>query len=106
MNKYLKNLLALTLILSVGFFSACSDDDDDIHSPIEIVKKNNTALLLCSFSSTYKQPQTTSDQIRSDYKAAYPNTDICRLLAIRTIWLNHMKEAIENAESWNERLGE
>lgn len=76
MNKYLKNLLVLTLILSVGFFSACSDDDDDIKSPVEIVKKNDTALLLCSFGSTYMQPQATYDQIISDYKAAYPNTDI------------------------------
>jgi outer membrane receptor for ferrienterochelin and colicin len=24
---------------------------------------------------------------------------------IRTIWLNHMKEAVENAESWNDHLG-
>ena len=76
MNKYLKNLLVLTLILSVGFFSACSDDDDDTQSPVEIVKKNDTALLLCSFGSTYEHPQVTYSQIISDYKAAYPNTDI------------------------------
>lgn len=26
--------------------------------------------------------------------------------AIRTIWLNHMKEAVVNEESWNQHLGE
>ena len=25
---------------------------------------------------------------------------------IRKIWLNHMKEAVPEAESWNERMGE
>jgi sirohydrochlorin cobaltochelatase len=78
MDKFLKNVLALTLILSVGFFSACSgdDDDNDNRSPVAIVKKNDTALLLCSFGSTYEQPQATYDQIIKDYQAVYPNTDI------------------------------
>jgi len=87
MNKLVKSFLALTLILSMGLFVACSDDDDnnDDRNAVEIVKKNNTALLLCSFGSTYEQPQATYDQIIADYKAAYPNTDIYMSFTSRTI---------------------
>lgn len=88
MNKLLKNLLTLSIILSVGFFSACSDDDNngnDTKSAVVIDKKNETALLLCSFGSTYEQPQATYDKIVADYKAAYPNTDIYVSFTSRTI---------------------
>lgn len=88
MNKLLKNLLTLSIILSVGFFSACSDDDNngnDTKSAVVIDKKNETALLLCSFGSTYEQPQATYDKIVADYKAAYPNTDIYMSFTSRTI---------------------
>lgn len=80
MNKLVKNIFAMMCILSVGFFSACSDDDDDpdpdTNAAVEINKKNDTAILLCSFGSTYEQPQATYDQIIKDYQVAYPNTDI------------------------------
>lgn len=71
----------------MGSFAACSDDDnkDGAQSPVEVVKKNKTALLLCSFGSTYQQPQATYDQIIADYKAAYPNTDIYVSFTSRTI---------------------
>ncbi len=86
MNKF-KRFLALSLVLSMGLFVACTDDDDnnDDRNAVEIVKKNNTALLLCSFGSTYEQPQTTYDQIVEDYKAVYPNTDIYMSFTSRTI---------------------
>ena len=88
MNKFFKSFFALTLILSTGLFVACSKDDkkdEGDRSPVEVVKKNNTALLLCSFGSTYMQPQGTYDQLIADYKAAYPNTDIYMSFTSRTI---------------------
>ena len=89
MNKLVRNIFTVMCILSVGFFSACSDDDDDKpdggKSPVEINKKNDTAILLCSFGSTYEQPQATYDQIIKDYQAAYPNTDIYMSFTSRTI---------------------
>lgn len=87
MNKIFKNLLTFSMILSIGFFSACSNDDDekDDRNAVLINKKNETALLLCSFGSTYKQPQATYDQIIKDYQAAYPNTDIYMSFTSRTI---------------------
>lgn len=78
MRKLLINLFALAFILSAGVFTACSDDDDnnDDRSAVKIDKKHDTALLLCSFGSTYAQPLATYDKIIADYEAAYPNTDI------------------------------
>lgn len=87
MNKIFTNVFALILFISLGTFVACSSDDDnkDDQSPVEIVKKNDTALLLCSFGSTYVQPQATYDQIIEDYKTAFPNTDIYMSFTSRTI---------------------
>lgn len=85
MNKISKSLLALMFILSAGFFSACSDKDEDDKNPVVISKKYDTALLLCSFGSTYEQPQATYDQIIKDYQAAYPNVDIYMSFTSRTI---------------------
>jgi len=88
MKKNLINFLALTLILSSGIFTACSDDDDekqDDRTAVQIDKKNNIAILLCSFGSTYKQPQATYDKIIADYKAAYPNADIYMSFTSRQI---------------------
>lgn len=89
MKKFFKNLLTVSVILSAGFFSACSDDDNkedtNTRSAVVIEKKNDTALLLCSFGSTYEQPQATYDKIIADYQAAYPNTDIYMSFTSRTI---------------------
>ncbi len=80
MKKLFRFFLTLSLIISVGLFSACSDDDDPksegSDSAVVINKKNDTALLLCSFGSTYEQPQKTYDEIIKDYQTVYPNTDI------------------------------
>ncbi len=88
MKILLKNLFALTLILSMGIFTSCSDDDDEKtndRNPVQITKNQDTALLLCSFGSTYEQPQATYEKIIADYKAAYPNTDIYLSFTSRTI---------------------
>lgn len=87
MRKLLINLFAVALILATGVFTACSDDDDknDDRSAVKIDKKHDTALLLCSFGSTYAQPLATYDKIIADYKAAYPNTDIYMSFTSATI---------------------
>lgn len=88
MKKLLLNLFAVALILSSGIFTACSNDDDgkkDDRNPVKIEKKNETALLLCSFGSSYSQPQATYDKIIADYKEAYPNTDIYMSFTSRQI---------------------
>ena len=94
MKKIIKNLFTLGIILSVGLLPACSSDNDDnptddsnnsAKKAVVIDKRNDTALLLCSFGSTYEQPQATYNQLIEDYKAAYPNTDIYVSFTSRTI---------------------
>lgn len=89
MKKLLTTLFSLTLLLTLTVFTSCSDDNNgdfqNEHEAVKINKKNKTALLLCSFGSTYMQPQATYDKIIADYKAAYPNTDIYMSFTSRTI---------------------
>lgn len=88
MKNFSRIFLVLSITLSLGLFSACSDDDKPTlneNNAVVINKKNETALLLCSFGSTYGQPQATYEKIMADYKAAYPNTDIYLSFTSRTI---------------------
>jgi len=113
MEKIFKSIIACMLLLSVGFFAACSDDDDDpkpeeVEAGVEIVKKNNTALLLCSFGSTYEQPQATYDQIIKEYQAAYPNTDIYMSFTSGTIVSRvyaQIGKAYAQPDVWFKELG-
>lgn len=82
----IKLLFALSLVMFMGFFTSCSDDEQvDDRNPVAIAKTSRTALLLCSFGSTYDQPQATYDQVIKDYKEAFPNVDIYMSFTSRTI---------------------
>lgn len=94
MKKIMFSLFAVVSLLSASMFSSCSSDDDNndeskgealYRKAVVIDKKHDTALLLCSFGSTYAQPQATYDKIIADYQAAYPNTDIYLSFTSRTI---------------------
>lgn len=88
MKTFLKSMLILSIALSAGIFQSCSKDDDpkpDKNKAVTINKKNETALLLCSFGSTYEQPQATYNQIIKDYQAAYPDADIYMSFTSRTV---------------------
>lgn len=77
MYKSIQKLLILAFITSLGLLISCSGDSkDDNRNPVVINKKNDTALLLCAFGSTYEQPQATYEKIINNYKQAFPNTDI------------------------------
>lgn len=52
---------------------------------MQIDKTHDTALLLCSFGSTYEEPQATYEKIVADYQAAFPETDIYMSFTSRTI---------------------
>lgn len=74
MNKFKYCLLAaaLTATTAIGF-SSCSDDDDDesTANPAENVvkaqKKHDTAILLCSFGSTYHEATNVYKQIVEEF---------------------------------------
>lgn len=83
MRKFL-SMIACAAIVVAGF-TACSDDDKgDDHNPVKINKTSETAILLCTFGSTYELPQTTYDAIVKDYKAQYPKADIYLSFTSRT----------------------
>lgn len=83
MNKFKYCLMAAALMTatSVGFTS-CSDDDDveSTQNPAEeyvkSVKSKDTAILLCSFGSTYNEATHIYDDIVDEFKAAFPDADV------------------------------
>lgn len=87
MKKYLWNLMSLSLIVGLMGFASCSSDDNDPQDKdaVKIEKKHDTALLLCSFGSTYEQPQATYDKIIADYQKAFPDVDIYMSFTSKTI---------------------
>ncbi len=110
MKKLLINLYAVSLILSAVILTACSSDDDnnEFRDAVKIEKVHDTALLLCSFGSTYEQPQITYDKIIADYQAAYPNTDIYVSFTSRTIVsrvYNKLGKAYAQPDLWLSAIG-
>lgn len=66
MNKFKYLLLAASLFASSAVFTSCDDgDDDNTANPAEEVvkasKKHDTAILLCTFGSTFKESTMTYD---------------------------------------------
>ena len=118
MKNLLKSCLAIALIFCTSMFVACSSDDNDgnkedswqdqSRKAVIVDKKNDVALLLCSFGSTYPQPQATYEKIVADYKAAYPNTDIYLSFTSRTIVsrvYNQLGKAYAQPDLWLSAIG-
>jgi sirohydrochlorin cobaltochelatase len=69
---------------------SCSDDDDQgsTLNPVEEIvfnsKKSDTAILLCTFGSTFSESIKTYEATMADYKAQYPNADIYLSFTSRT----------------------
>lgn len=72
---------ALLVATAIGF-SSCSDDDDEesTENPalpdVIAKKKHDTAILLCSFGSTYHEATHVYDEIVDDFEAAFPDADV------------------------------
>lgn len=74
---YLK--YSFMLLIAANLLIACSDNNDEEtqHPPgVNVSKTKNTAVLLCSFGSTYPEPQATYQKIMDDFQKAFPNADI------------------------------
>lgn len=110
MKNYFKSMVAIALAAcTFGFGSCSSSSDDEKKSAVEVIKKNDTALLLCSFGSTYMQPQETYDKIIADYHKKYPNVDIYMSFTSRTI-INRVYAKVGKAyaqpDLWLAEIGE
>jgi sirohydrochlorin cobaltochelatase len=93
MKKFKLVWLAALLMASTVGFTACDDDDDkgydasSSNPAIEVVakaKKHDTAILLCTFGSTFKESIKTYDNILADYEAAFPDADVYLSFTSRT----------------------
>lgn len=77
----------LLAVLTLGW--GCKKESVNIaeekdKGPVQIEKTSDTALLLCSFGSTYELPQTTYDKLMATYRAKYPKVDIYLSFTSRT----------------------
>ncbi len=84
--KKIKFLAGVLAAFALTFAVSCSDDDEENveRTPVEINKTSDTAILLCTFGSTFEGPQTTYSKIISDFKAAHPGVDVYLSFTSRT----------------------
>lgn len=75
--------------MCTGFVS-CSDDDDvestlnPAEQQVAQTKQHDTALLLCTFGSTYNESLSVYDDIIDDFKSEFPDVDIYMSFTSRT----------------------
>ena len=111
MKYYL--MAAMMLATSAGFTSCGDDDEDNTTNPVEALaldsKTKNTAILLCTFGSTYEESVKTYEAIEKDFKDKYGSVaDIYLSFTSRTC-VNRVYEStgIDRVEPdyWLEALG-
>lgn len=87
MNKIKLMMMAAMAIIASVAFTSCSDDDDDdqsnyakyqetVNKTVKSQKKNDKAILLVAFGSTWEQAYDTFDQITADYKSQFSGWDV------------------------------
>lgn len=82
MKKFKNYLLAAmaVAVIGVGFTSCDKDDEESTENPaaqiVTKTKKHNTALLLCTFGSTYNESLQVYDDVISDFTKKFPDVDI------------------------------
>lgn len=87
--KYYLTATLVAVTISTGFTS-CSDNDDEestLNPATRIVaetKKHDTAILLCTFGSTYNESLSVYEDVINDFKAKFPDTDIYMSFTSRT----------------------
>ena len=90
MRKFNFFLIALAMVCGTMCMVSCSDDDEQgsTLNPVEEIvfssKKSDTAILLCTFGSTFSESIKTYDATIADYKAQYPDADIYLSFTSRT----------------------
>lgn len=85
------NLMVAILATAMCTGIASCTDNDDVESTlnpakqlVNQTKKHDTALLLCTFGSTYNESLSVYDDIIDDFKAAFPDVDIYMSFTSRT----------------------
>lgn len=95
-------------------FTSCSDDDDEESTAnpatrvVAETKKHDTAILLCTFGSTYNESLTVYEDVINDFKTKFPNTDIYMSFTSRTCILRaeaSTGEARYKLDQWLKAIG-
>lgn len=81
MKKFKHLFRAVLFLASNAIFVSCNDDDDDNVTNLaeEVVSKTksyDTAILVCTFGSTFKESIQTYEAVLKDFKAAFPDADV------------------------------
>ena len=88
MKKIKFLLIAMLAMMTTATFVACSDDDDDaplsnmeryqqeVDQAVRAQKKNNKAILLVAFGSTWQQAYDAFDMTRSEYEKEFSGYDV------------------------------
>ena len=117
MNKIKSLLLTLTVLCGTLSITSCGDDENSsngsTNNPVRdfVVqsKKSDTAILLCTFGSTFKESMKTYDAIIKDYEKAFPGTDVYLSFTSRTC-VNRVKSETGvdryQPDYWLEAIGE
>lgn len=86
-KSFMAALLATALCTGL---TACGDDDDvestlnPAEQQVAQTKQHDTALMLCTFGSTYNESLSVYDDIIADFKSAFPDVDIYMSFTSRT----------------------
>ena len=110
MKKSLK-LLAALFILSL-LFVGCDNEDDPIvdngDKAVKIEKKNDKALLLCTFGSTFEAPHQTYKGMVAKFKKEFPGMDVYLSFTSTTCitrWGAKTKEYYTTPDHWLKAIG-
>ena len=88
MKKIKFLLIAMMAMMSTTAFVACGDDDDDapvsnmqryqdeVEQAVRAQKKNNKAILLVAFGSTWQQAYDAFDLTCKEYESEFPGYDV------------------------------
>jgi sirohydrochlorin cobaltochelatase len=80
-TKFMK--LVAAMLCSGLLMTACDSDNElqgstenPVAQSVAAAKKHDTAILLCTFGSTFQESLKTYETIEADFKAAFPDADI------------------------------
>lgn len=81
MNKFKYACVSAALAAFTTAFVSCNDDDDDnVMNPAEEMvtksKSSDTAILLCTFGSTFQESIKTYEATLQDFQDAFPEADV------------------------------
>ena len=113
MRKFMNCLLATALLATTALLASCDNDDEEsTDNPAEEIvygaKQHDTAILLCTFGSTYKESMHVYDETLKEFQTEFPEADVYLSFTSRTC-IGRVKattgEARLQADQWLDAFG-